>query len=99
MSFISISRSFRPSSAVHDILSGPIQARFLNPIHVRSLNTSKISFFEKEESSATTRKELETMVSDEKRGIFRVLDIGMPKPYSVRKPRRSDRRVIKAIPR
>jgi len=91
MSFISISRSFRPSSAVHDILSGPIQ--------VRSLNTSKISFFEKEESSATTRKELETMVSDEKRGIFRVLDIGMPKPYSVRKPRRSDRRVIKAIPR
>jgi hypothetical protein len=39
------------------------------------------------------------MVSDEKRGIFRVLDIGLPKKLGPRQARKSDRKVVKAIPR
>jgi hypothetical protein len=63
----------------------------------RYFSTTKL--LESSDEQASTRKDLMSMVSDEKRGIFRVLDIGLPKRYGDRKPRRSDRRPIKAIPR
>lgn len=43
--------------------------------------------------------DLEKMVEDEKRGIFRVLDIGKPKPFQARFERRGLRFPVKAPPR
>ena len=93
MSFVGISRSLRAPSTIHDIVSVSLKPRYFS--------TTKINCYERdaEDAAATSKKDLVAMVSDEKRGIFRVLDIGLPRPYGARKPRRSDRRVIKAIPR
>ena len=54
----------------------------------------------KERIAPPTAKEIERAVKDEKRGVFRVLDIGLPKPYQAdRAKRTADRVVIKAPPR
>lgn len=62
-------------------------------VGMRLLSTSKIKYDDK------SKKDLETMVTNEKRGIFRVLDIGLPKPMRARRAGRSNRKTIKAIPR
>ena len=91
MSVIKISKLFRLSSNVgHDFYHGPIGLRYLSISGTRDaadVDTSK------------NRKALETMVSDEKRGIFRVLDIGLPKPMGARRAWKSDRKIVKATPR
>ncbi len=46
------------------------------------------------------KQDFEKMVSNEKRGVFRVLDIGKPKPFNRHTgPRAAKRVVIKATPR
>ena len=76
---------------MHDIVSVSLKPRYFSTTHIHCA--------ENDENVASNKKDLVAMVSDEKRGIFRVLDIGLPRPYSGRKAGRSDRRVIKAIPR
>jgi hypothetical protein len=44
-------------------------------------------------------KDLEKMVSDEKRGVYRVLDIGKPSPFEKRKPFEARRIKTKGPPR
>ena len=91
MSVFKMSQLFRLSSNVgHDFYHGPIGLRYLSISGTRDaadVDTSK------------NRKALETMVSDEKRGIFRVLDIGLPKPMGARRAWKSDRKIVKATPR
>lgn len=45
------------------------------------------------------QKQLQTMVADEKRGIFRVLDIGKPRGFREKRAKRSDRKIVRASPR
>ena len=89
MSFAIISRSIRGPCALHDVLPMSMNGRYFS--------TTKL--LDSNDEVASTRKDLMSMVSDEKRGIFRVLDIGLPKRYGERRPRRSDRKPIKAMPR
>ena len=46
-----------------------------------------------------TKDEINKMIENEKRGIFRKLDIGLPQPFNKERKKINDRIIVKAAPR
>ena len=89
---LSLNLSILRLSQIHPVVFRPCDR------HFSTCNVLETKRGAGKEQGKMERSEIVKMVENEKRGIFRTLDIGLPRPFRERK-KRDDRIIVKAAPR